>query len=78
MLKQVCRFALLNPNIHNTPDPTPVDFDHDAHAWALSLFTRHIITTHLFSLARDDFASSPSMEFSIHHSWYYIFIYDVY
>ena len=68
MLKQVCRFASLNHNIHNTADPTPVDVDHDTHAWAPLLFIRHITTTHLFGLALEDFASSPSMGFNIYYS----------
>ena len=27
----MCRFALLNNNIFNTADPTPVNADYDAH-----------------------------------------------
>ena len=36
-LKQLRRFASLNHNIYIVSDPTPVDVDHDAHAWATAI-----------------------------------------
>ena len=43
-LKQLCRFVSLKHNIYIAADPTSVNTDHDAHAWAPTLFTHTVYT----------------------------------